>query len=273
MQSSNLALITCTLSFLLYLSSCKGSAETPDQSDSNRQYAYLQKQAAANPDSISLQIKWAETLIAKGDTAGSVDVLLTLNESKPDQTEILNALAYATLIAHDTTTAIYHLGQSLGLQPNQPDMEMELAFLHMARNQDQWGAIVNNMTQDRQNPIRASRGHFIRGVSLSNQNQLPKAIRSFDSSIVLNFTFIDAHIERSILLLEQKNPQSAVEGLFKALEMDRKSPDLYYLLGEAHMQLKKSSEARNFYLQAVELDPTHQGAIKQLNKISNQNNP
>jgi Flp pilus assembly protein TadD len=273
MRLSYLASITCSLSVLLFLSSCKGSAEKTNSTDSDRQFGYLQAQAAAHPDSISLQIKWAETLISKGDTAAAIDALLSLNERKPDQTETLNALAYASLIAHDTSSAAYHLEQSLGLLPNQPAIEMELAFLHLARNQDQWIAMVNNMIQDKQDPIRASRGHFIKGVSLSNQNQLPNAIRSFDSSIVLNFTFIDAHIERSILLLEQKKAQSAAEGLFKALEMERKSPDLYFLLGEAHMQLNKPAEARNFYLQAVELDPTHQGAQKQLKKISTQKNP
>jgi tetratricopeptide (TPR) repeat protein len=257
-----------TLIFNLLLSSdCNESNREPAATGSNKREMYIENDAKIFPDSALVQLKWAETLISSGDTSKAIDVLLKFQERLPGDTRILNAISYSFALSKDTTSAISYLEQSLSNNPNQPDSEMELAFLYQLQYNKKWEKTSADMIADQVNQIRSSRGYFIRGVYESNQNQIQKAIRSFDSSIMKQFTFTDAFIERSILLFEQKKVNEALNGLYKALELDRKNPDIYFLIGECLEKQHKYEEARNFYLQVLELYPSHQGALKNLNNL------
>lgn len=266
MQSRYFFILTLIINLLLS-TSCNESSREPATAASNKREVYVENDAKKFPDSASVQLKWAETLLSAGDTSKAIDVLLQFQEKLPGDTRILNALSYAFTLSKDTSAAISYLEQSLSNNPNQPDSEMELAFLYQLQNNKQWEKAVADMIADKVNQIRSSRGYFVRGVFESNQNQLEKAIRSFDSSIMKQFTFTDAFIERSILLFEQQRVDEALKGLYKALELDRKNPDIYFLIGECLEKQNKNDEARNFYLQVLELYPSHQGARQNLNKL------
>ena len=257
-----------TLIFNLLLStSCNESSRESATAESNKRDVYFENDAKKFPDSASVQLKWAESLVNGGDTSKAIDVLLQFQEKFPGDPQILNALSYAFTLSKDTTAAVSYLEQSLSNNSNQPDSEMELAFLYQLQNNNKWEKATAEMIADKVNQIRSARGYFVRGVFESNQNQIEKAIRSFDSSIMQQFTFTDAFIERSILLFEQKRVDEALNGLYKALELDRKNPDIYFLIGECLEKQHKYDESRNFYLQVLELYPSHQAARQKLNTL------
>jgi tetratricopeptide (TPR) repeat protein len=266
MQLSYFFILTLIFNLLLS-SSCNESSREPPTSGNNKWKLDIENDAKKFPDSATVQLKWAEALINSGDTLKAIDLLLKFQENFPGDTRILNALSYSLALSKDTSAAVSYLEQSLSKNPNQPDSEMELAFLYQLQKNKKWETTSAEMIADKNNQIRSSRGYFIRGVFESNQNQIEKAIRSFDSSIMKQFTFSDAFIERSILLFEQNKVDESLNGLYQALELDRKNPDIYFLVGECLEKQNKNDEARNFYLQVLELYPSHQGALRKLNKL------
>ncbi len=270
MQLRILSSLTLVLVVLL-LTSCNNEADSKESTPASKKIDFLEKDANTYPDSASLQLRWAEELLASGDTTRAVDVLLKFQDQFPGNTNILNGIGYSSLLAKDTSTAVFYIQNSLSVNPNQPEIEMELAFIFQSQKNDRWKVIASDMIRDSINQIRSSRGYFVRGVFESNYNQLDEAIQSFDSSILQQFTFVDAHIEKSLLLLEKDKVQQALDGLYKALELDRKNPDIYFLAGECKRKLDEFESASNFYLQALELDPSHEGAKYNLNKLKKRN--
>jgi tetratricopeptide (TPR) repeat protein len=256
------------ISAVLVLNSCNNETEIKKTNLNTKKVDFLESDALSFPDSASLYLRWAEELLAQGDTNKGIDVLLQFQDHFPGNTSILNGIGYASLLARDTNTAIFHLENSLSINENQPEIEMELAFILQSQNNNRWKGISFQMISDVQNQIRSSRGYFVRGVYESNHNLLDQAIASFDSSILQQFTFVDAHIEKSLLLIEKNKVKQAMEGLYKALELDRKNPDIYFLAGECKRKLNEFEDAKNFYLQALELDPNHAGARKNLKTIN-----
>lgn len=255
------------ISAVLVLKSCNNETEKKEVNPKNKKVDFLESDALSFPDSASLHLRWAEELLAQGDTAGGIDVLLKYQDHFPGNTSILNGIGYASLLAKDTNAAIFHLENSLFINQNQPEIEMELAFIFQSQNNSRWNEISTLMIGDAQNQIRSSRGYFVRGIYESNHNLLDQAVASFDSSILQQFTFVDAYIEKSLLLIEKNNVKQAMDGLYKALELDRKNPDIYFLAGECKRKLNEFEGAKNFYLQALELDPNHAGARDNLKKI------
>ncbi len=260
-------LLLTLISVLLVLRSCNNDTETNEHNPKTKKVDFLEKDANSFPDSASLHLKWAEELLLQGDTSRGIDVLMKFQDQFPGNISILNGIGYASLLARDTNAAIFYLENSLSTEANQPEIEMELAFILLSQNNNRWKTISTLMIGDERNQIRSSRGYFVRGIYESNHDLLDKAIASFDSSILQQFTFVDAHIEKSLLLIEKNKLAQAMDGLYKALELDRKNPDIYFLAGECKRKLNESEGAKNFYLQALELDPSHTGARENLKKI------
>ena len=270
MQLRILTLLTLVFTVLL-LKSCNNETDPKQSAPATKKIDFLEKDASQYPDSASLHLRWAEELLTSGDTTGAVDVLLKFQDKFPGNTGILNGIGYTTLLARDTPAAVFYIQNSLSINPNQPEIEMELAFIFQSQKNDKWKEVVLNMIKDAKNQIRSSRGYFVRGVAESNENQLDQAIHSFDSSILQQFTFVDAHIEKALLLLEKNKVSQALDGIYKVLELDRKNPDIYFLAGECKRKLNEYESASNFYLQALELDPGHAGARAKLDNIKKRN--
>lgn len=57
------------------------------------------------------------------------------------------------------------------------------------------------------------------------------------------------------LRISQKNFESAIESLSKAVEVEPQSADANFFLGEAYLQVKKGSKAVGYFTEAIRLDP------------------
>ncbi len=57
------------------------------------------------------------------------------------------------------------------------------------------------------------------------------------------------------LRISQKNFESAIESLSKAVEVEPQSADANFFLGEAYLQIKKGSKAVSYFNEAIRLDP------------------
>lgn len=203
-----------------------------------------------------------ENLSAQNDTDSS----LLLLEKYPDSVDLINQIAVSTLELGDTAKSIQLLSQSLGLKLDQPEVENQLGFLLAAIKSEQSLLIATRMTHS-EKAADAARGHYIKGLFYANTGNDKEAIRSFDSSIISNFTFTDAYIEKAISLYHTGEINKAIDALSKAMDLDSKNPDVYYWMGLCLEQKKETEKALAFYQETLRLAPDHEGATTSLNNL------
>ncbi len=201
--------------------------------------------------------------------AGPQDAASTLLAQFPDSIDLLNQTAFNALQSGDTGKSIQLLSHSLAVKLDQPEVENELGFLLAAIKSEQSLLIATRMTKS-EKASTASQGHYIKGLYHANSGNDKEAIRSFDSSIISNFTFTNAYIEKAILLNNAGDFDKAIDALAKAMELDRKNADVYYWLGSCLEGKKDFIKAAAYYQEAISLDPQHQGAIRSLHQLKKQ---
>lgn len=199
-------------------------------------------------------------------TYEAVDSSIMLLEKHPDSVELINQISYNALESGDTARSIQLLSQSLGLKLDQPEVENQLGFLLAAIKSEQALLIATRMTRS-EKELHAAKGHYIKGLFYANTGNDKEAIKSFDSSIISNFTFTDAYIEKAISLYHNEEINKAIDALSKAMDLDSKNPDVYYWLGLCYEQKKETEKALAFYQETLRLAPDHEGANTSLNNL------
>jgi len=195
-----------------------------------------------------------------------VDSISLLLEKYPDSVALINQTAFSRLQMGDTGKTIQLLSQSLGLKLDQPEVENQLGFLLAAIKSEQSLLIATRMTRS-EKALDAAKGHYIKGLFYANTGNDREAIKSFDSSIITNFTFIDAYIEKAISLYHTGEINKAIDALSKAMDLDSKNPDVFYWLGICHEEKKENEKAAAYYEETLRLAPDHEGAIRSLNNL------
>jgi tetratricopeptide (TPR) repeat protein len=196
----------------------------------------------------------------------AADSSLLLLEKYPDSVELINQTAFNALQLGDTGKSIQLLSQSLGIHLEQPEVENQLGFLLAAIKSEQALLIATRMTHS-EKALDAAKGHYIKGLFYANTGNDKEAIKSFDSSIITNFTFTDAYIEKAISLYHLREINKAIDALSKAMDLDRKNPDVYYWLGLCLEEKKENEKAAAFFEETLRLAPDHEGAISSLNNL------
>ena len=194
------------------------------------------------------------------------DSSLLLLEKYPDSVDLINQIAVSALELGDTAKSIQLLSQSLGLKLDQPEVENQLGFLLAAIKSEQSLLIGTRMAHS-EKAQDAARGHYIKGLFYANTGNDNEAIRSFDSSIISNFTFTDAYIEKAISLYHTGEINKAIDALSKAMDLDSKNPDVYYWMGLCLEQKKETEKALAYYQETLRLAPDHEGATTSLNNL------
>lgn len=265
----NKASLKCIISIAILLLftfsiSCNSNEGEIQDKDLEKELEFLAK---AYPDSIPLQLLYWEQKFTTGQKNNAIDSLMHLSERYPDNTVLLNGIAELALQNSDTGLALHFLGQSLSVLPVQSETEFRMAGILEIKRDTLWEKITKNLIERENDPIAISRGYYLMGVHLANENKTKEAIEAFGNSIALNYTFTDAYIEKAILLLEKNQTDEASALLYKALELDRKSADIHFLIGECWMKRKNSEKALAFYEETLRLDPDYESAQTRIDKI------
>lgn len=205
----------------------------------------------------------------KAGAAVRTDSTAILIAQYPDSVDLLNQSAFSALQSGDTGKSIQYLSHSLGVKLDQPEVENELGFLLAAIKSEQALLVATRMIKS-EKALFAAQGHYIKGLYYANIGKDSEAIRSFDSSIISNFTFTDSYIEKAILLSGAGKYDLAIDALTKAMNLDRKNADVYFWLGNCHSGLKDIEKATAFYQEAVRLDPQLNASISSFNNIKKQ---
>jgi tetratricopeptide (TPR) repeat protein len=95
---------------------------------------------------------------------------------------------------------------------------------------------------------------YYQGIYYSTTKAYAAAIQSFDRTILIDYNFIEAYIEKTSLLYDQKNFKGGLEVLSKALAVAPDHASVYYWTAKCQQALGDKESARFNYLKAYGLD-------------------
>ena len=133
----------------------------------------------------------------------------------------------------DTTAAVEALRRYTAMVPGNSSAWLDLAWLLADRGDPATLGLTDSLATV-PDPEISTRAGYIRGVYHSNIGLDDQAIRIFDSIITSNYTFIDAYIEKGIILHDQKKYPEALKTFQQALRINTKNPELYYWISRCY---------------------------------------
>ena len=108
---------------------------------------------------------------------------------------------------------------------------------------------------------------FIKGIYYSNISQHKLAIEQFEECIRKDWKFVDAYIEKGILLFDMKNMDEALQTFKLASTIAPRNADSYYWQGRCYESIGKKEEAMDNYIRAYSLDRSFKEARQHIDNL------
>jgi len=145
----------------------------------------------------------------------------------------------------DTAEAMNAIGRYTYLVPEDGDAWVEMAWL-LADTKDPRAIVITDSLKKVPDPMISSRAAYIGGIYNSNMGRDDRALAIFDSLIVNNYTFLDAYIEKGIILHDRKQYEDALRTFQQAMTVNSTNAEIYFWIGKCHEGLGNLAEAADW---------------------------
>ncbi len=103
--------------------------------------------------------------------------------------------------------------------------------------------------------------------TLLQLDRVDDAVKYYRRTVLLRPAHVEAHANMGAALLRSGRIAEAIESLNAALKYENRNPDLLNLLGAAYAEQGKPTAAAKLFRKAMSLDPTHEGAGRNLKSL------
>jgi tetratricopeptide (TPR) repeat protein len=272
MRSTILVLISFISAAILF-TSCQNngseavnSAIKPDSLSSP--IVKLEKSIQAYPDSLLLIAKLSDLQEANGQ----LDLAFATIEKglQKDSTSVIfhNRRASLLLAKGDTSGAISGLLRSLSYAPEQTDIHVELGFLYAAQKKKNALMVADFLLSQTDQPALQTQARFMKGVYFVNIGDKKNALLNFNECIINDYTFIDAYMEKGILLYNDKKYTEAQKSFEKVLTISNTHIEAYFWTGKSLEAQNKKEEALDYYKKTIGLDDKMKEAAEAVERLS-----
>ena len=172
-------------------------------------------------------LKLSEEYASKGKIIEAIQVLSDVLKKSPKDPAILYQLGNVYLQSGDTIKAINAIRQSFDIENENPDAILKIGFLLANKNDADCLKYAQLLIHENDTWKTNYQGYFLRGIYFANTGHKKEAMIALDQSIIENYRFIDAYIEKAILLYESNEFKKSIKLLQKGIEIDRFQADLY----------------------------------------------
>jgi tetratricopeptide (TPR) repeat protein len=250
----------------LFFISCNNSDNTAtDKYDSLTREQLLKNDIANHPDSAIL----TENLIQYYRDAGNYDKALeVVNNSikkeagNPRWWDIKGTLDIEN---DDTLSSIHSLEKAASIYPD-PQYLIRLGILY-AQTKDARSLTLSDSLLANPKADAAKEANFIKGLYYSYSNQKLKAISYFDKCLTINYTYMDAYIEKALALYDLEKYTDALAVLDKAVTLQNNFDEGYYYRGRCLEKLNRRFEAIEAYEMALAYAPDYVEAKEALARL------
>ena len=145
----------------------------------------------------------------------------------------------------DTAAALRALKLYTYLVPVDGDAWLELAWL-LADQKDPQVLVVADSLQKVDDVTLRTKAKYITGVYYANLEQYDRAISIFDSVIISNYSFVDAYMEKGIILYDQKKYEQALKTFQQAFLIKKNDPEIFLWISKSYEGVGNKAEAEDW---------------------------
>ena len=254
-----------TFTVLLFAcSSKKEQAEKPNNVIATKEDA-LKEATKKYPDSIILIQNLAAYYLDMQNYDAALSTINNAIAKDSNNAELLDNESIIFAQKGDTANAIKSLEKAVD-KLAAPQYIISLGALYAQSKNPQALAMADALLYA--NKAGAEKeAYFIKGLYHSYNNEKEKAITFFDKCISINYTFMDAYLEKGIALYDLKKYSEAATVLQKAVMLQNNYDKGYYYLGRCFEKLNNKEDAIEAYKMALVYDPNYEEAQDALAKL------
>jgi tetratricopeptide (TPR) repeat protein len=229
--------------------------------------AKLQQAVSVKPDSAGLRYLLMDALLKDNRFTEALtqnDTLLAVDSSNAGLWYRRGAIF---LQSGDTVNAIAALKRSVEKAPMFAEPLLQLAAVYANQLKPEALTIANRIINLAEEPRVASQARFIKGLYYSNINNKEKALEAFDECIKNDYTFLEAYIEKGLLLYDQQRYAEALQVFERAIQVSNTFAEAYYQCGRCQEAIGDKAEAKLYYQKTLGLDKDFAAAKEALERM------
>lgn len=235
--------------------SCKNDA-TNKTAKHTTDAAFIKKlatQVQQNGDSVGLRFNYISALDSVGDYKAAIAQMDSLILKDRGNYGLWFKLAKIYEHSKDTLQAISCYQNALKIYRS-PDGLLALTNLYAETKNTIALTLCSEIDNLRMGREYDSYTSFFRGIYYERTGNKQAAIAFFDKSIISNYTFIDAYIEKGITYFYDKKYAEALKVFTTASSISRTFADAYYWQGKCYEAMNNKPLAIEQYQRAFALD-------------------
>ena len=215
--------------------------------------AFLRNALRDLPASSLLQLSLARALDAKGNPDEALQLCNEVLRADSLQPDVLQFKASVLSRKGDSAAALTALEQAYTLAPGDIELNYELAFQYAeSRNPKVLHLCDSLVTRDSLG--NHAEPHYYKGIYYANTGDKKKALELFYLAIRNDYYYLNAYIEKSRILIDQKKWKEATAVLQTVNTLSPRFADGWYWLGQCQEGQGMKAEAKENYLRAYGLD-------------------
>jgi tetratricopeptide (TPR) repeat protein len=194
-----------------------------------------------------------EAYMNQGDLTAALRELLKAEELNPDDAIVHNDLGLCYMLKKRMPDAIAHFKKAIELKPGYAPARNNLgtAYLEM----QEWVAAIGVFKEITQDLLYATPHYPLANLGLAyyNKGQYRTAMRYYKKALEIQPDFANALRGVGRTYLATNQGRLALKYLQRAVKAAPRAPEIHYDLGEAYLLVGRYREARNAYLNVIDL--------------------
>ena len=227
---------------------------------------FLDQSMKELPGSILLGLSLARAYDAQNKPAEAEKICDDLLKLNPEQVDVLKMKASLLDKKGDQASATQILEKAYSLTPFDIELNYILALKYAETKNKKVIALCDSLIKVDSLGLHAE-PYYYKGIYFSNINEKVRALLLFNDAIQHDYNFLDAHIEKGIVLYEQKKYAEAYSAFNLAMTISPKYADAYYWMAKSQLAMGQVQEASLNFQRAYGLDKTLTAARDSIEKI------
>lgn len=229
---------------------------------------FLNESLIELPQSTLLRISLARSYNAQNKTEEALKVCDEILQMNPEQVDVLKLKAGLLEKKQDFAASIRILEKAYSITPYDIELNYILALKYAEAKNPKVINICDSLIKMDSLGVHAD-PYYYKGIYYSNINDKAKALSLFNDAIKHDYNFLDAHIEKGIILYDQQKYEEAYQSFNLAMTISPKYADSYYWMAKCQEATGNKAEAKLNYQRAYGLDKTLKEAKEAADKIVN----
>ena len=218
------------------------------------------------PGSILLGLSLARAYDAQNKLTEADKICDDLLKINPEQVDVLKMKASLADKKGDQAAATRILEKAYTLTPFDIELNYILALTYAETGNKKVIALCDSLIRMDSLGLHAE-PYYYKGIYYTNTNEKAKAFAMFNDAIQHDYNFLDAHIEKGIILYDQKKYAEAYSAFNLAMTISPKYADAFYWMAKSQLAMGQKQEASLNFQRAYGLDKSLTAAKDSLDKI------